>query len=42
MSVVLALLLPPLAPAVNTDRLIGFHDICDLKVWIHLFKKKHG
>lgn len=41
MSVVLALFLPPLAPAVDADRLIGFHDIRNLKVWIHLFKKTH-
>lgn len=39
MSVVLALFLPSLAPAVDADRLIGFHNICDLKVWIHLFNK---
>lgn len=35
-SVVLALLLPTLAPAVDADRLVGFYHIGDLKVWVHL------
>lgn len=39
MSVVLALFLPSLAPAVDADRLIGFHNVRNLKVWIHLFNK---
>lgn len=35
-SVVLALLLPTFAPAVNADRLVGFYHVGDLKVWVHL------
>lgn len=35
-SVVLALLLPTLAPAVDADGLVGFHHVGDLKVWVHL------
>lgn len=35
-SVVLALLLPALAPAVNADGLVGFYHVGDLKVWVHL------
>lgn len=35
-SVVLALLLPTLAPAVNADGLVGFYHVGDLKVWVHL------
>lgn len=40
MGVAFAHLLLLLAPVLNTNRLVGFHHICDLELRIHLLEEK--